>query len=460
MFKISIIMSIYNTEKYLEEAIESVIAQTIGFQDNIQMVLVNNATQDRAGEICLRYKKKYPKNIHYVELKENRGVSGGRNAGIEFATGETINFMDSDDKWAPEALERLYEFLKNHEDIVDFVDARSRKFDAEDGYLGVDYKYDGGTRIVDITKESNAKQFVVNSCLMKRQVMEDGHKFDEKTRFAEDVKFINEILLDKCKYGLVKEAMYLYRIRQSGNSQVQSMKKSKDWYIGAVKESYMGLVELSIRKYAQIIPYIQYLIHSELRERLPLPSNIEFLDEKENIWYREKIIYLLKGIKDEVILSDEWTSHGFKEYELLLKYNPEALSKSYMSGDELCFSLYHKREVWKNNNVRPLHQYLFPFSQVKRGIDIYIYGGGDIGKQYLHQLKKSGYCNVIAVIDKSGKCDFSDVTTYKPDDIEYYKDMVVVVSVFNEVFAEEIKRYLQRKGVEKRNIIWDIISLY
>ena len=96
-YKISVIIPVYNVEKYLEETIESVVNQTIGF-DNIQMILVNDGSPDNSEEICLKYKEKYPDNVVYVK-QENAGVSSARNNGLKHATGKYVNFFDSDDIW-------------------------------------------------------------------------------------------------------------------------------------------------------------------------------------------------------------------------------------------------------------------------------------------------------------------------------------------------------------------------
>ena len=83
-FKFSIVMPIYNVEEYLENAINSVINQTIGFENNIQLILVNDGSPDNSDEICKKYKEKYPENIVYV-IKENGGISSARNEGFKHA---------------------------------------------------------------------------------------------------------------------------------------------------------------------------------------------------------------------------------------------------------------------------------------------------------------------------------------------------------------------------------------
>ena len=82
-FKVSIVMAVYNVEKYLEEALESVICQDIGFEKNVQIILVDDGTPDRSGEICDAYQKKYPNNIKVIH-KTNGGVSSARNEGLKY----------------------------------------------------------------------------------------------------------------------------------------------------------------------------------------------------------------------------------------------------------------------------------------------------------------------------------------------------------------------------------------
>ena len=86
-FKFSIIMSVYNVEPYIDEAVESVLKQTIGFENNVQIVFVNDGSKDNSGKICQKYQTLYPDNVIYIE-QENKGLSAARNAGLEVVTGE------------------------------------------------------------------------------------------------------------------------------------------------------------------------------------------------------------------------------------------------------------------------------------------------------------------------------------------------------------------------------------
>ncbi|MGG5358109.1 MULTISPECIES: glycosyltransferase family 2 protein [unclassified Enterococcus] len=105
MCEISIIMTVFNAEKYLEKAISSVLAQTF---TNFELILVDDGSTDASAEICDRYSEKDGriKVIH----KANGGVSSARNTGLENAKGEYIGFVDSDDYIESD----MYEFLYNN----------------------------------------------------------------------------------------------------------------------------------------------------------------------------------------------------------------------------------------------------------------------------------------------------------------------------------------------------------
>ena len=92
MNKISIIVPIYNVERYLEECIHSILSQTY---KNIEIILVDDGSTDRCGEICDRFSEKH-ENIIVIH-QTNQGLPHARNAGLRWATGKYVGFVDSDD---------------------------------------------------------------------------------------------------------------------------------------------------------------------------------------------------------------------------------------------------------------------------------------------------------------------------------------------------------------------------
>lgn len=146
-FKFSVIIPVYNVESYVEKTINSIINQTIGFEKNIQIVLINDGSSDNSEEICLKYKKRYPNNIVYHKQK-NSGVSVARNKGLELADGEIINFLDSDDYWSLDSFHIVYEQSIKHPNISLFS-CKMVYVDAMTGNHPLNYKY-VEDKIIDI----------------------------------------------------------------------------------------------------------------------------------------------------------------------------------------------------------------------------------------------------------------------------------------------------------------------
>lgn len=117
--KISIVVPVYNMEKYLCRCVDSILAQTY---QNIQVILVDDGSKDRSYEICDSYGAKDPRVT--VIHKENGGLSSARNAGIDAAQGEYIGFVDSDDYIAPDMYEKLIGAISTEGEIANVMYVR------------------------------------------------------------------------------------------------------------------------------------------------------------------------------------------------------------------------------------------------------------------------------------------------------------------------------------------------
>ncbi len=102
--KVSVIIPVYNVEKYLRRCLDSVVHQTL---QDIQIILVNDGSGDASGEICQEYAAAYDNVFYYYQ--DNAGSAAARNTGLDHARGEYIGFVDSDDWIEPDMYRRLYE---------------------------------------------------------------------------------------------------------------------------------------------------------------------------------------------------------------------------------------------------------------------------------------------------------------------------------------------------------------
>ncbi len=108
----SIIIPIYNSEYYLRDSIESVINQSIGFKENIELILIDDGSVDSSPQICEFFKNLYPNNIKILRI-ENSGPSTARNCGLSNVSEKSkiIGFLDSDDAFSQNALQSVYNFF-------------------------------------------------------------------------------------------------------------------------------------------------------------------------------------------------------------------------------------------------------------------------------------------------------------------------------------------------------------
>ena len=185
-FVFSIIIAVYNTGRYLDDSIGSLVNQSISFE-NIQIILVNDGSIDNSEELCLNYKNEYPKNIIYIRI-EHGGVSKARNEGLKYAKGQFINFLDADDKWDNKALAYVLLFFEMNKN-VDIVAGRLLFFEAINSYHPLDYKF-YKTRVVNLTKEYNCIHLSGPSSFFRNSLIK-GRKFPENVFSGEDTIFIN-----------------------------------------------------------------------------------------------------------------------------------------------------------------------------------------------------------------------------------------------------------------------------
>lgn len=337
-YLVSVIIPIYNVEKYLEETIESVVNQTIGFE-NIQLILVNDGSPDNSEEICLKYKEKYPDNVVYVKQK-NAGVSEARNNGIKEARGEFTTFLDSDDLWSLDSFEIMYkEYKKNP--TISLFSCKMMFFDGKKGNHPLNYKYKEN-KIINILEDYEYPQLSSSSMFIKTSALM-GRRYDKDIKYSEDNKFINEIIFDEQKMMMLKDPIYYYRKRSSGTSAIQGQTMNIDWYIVTPNQVYKELFELSKKKFGRVIKYIQYLVAYELTWRIRINTKFE-LSTEDRALYTDTLTSLIREIDDEVIASHRHLDIAKKMF--LLKQKESDVKLNYVDDKvELLENLRRKKTL-------------------------------------------------------------------------------------------------------------------
>lgn len=336
-YKVSIVTAVYNVEEYLEEMVESIVAQTIGFE-NVQLILVDDGSADNSGNICDLYAEKYPDNIIVIH-KENGGVSSARNEGLKHIKGEYVNFTDSDDMLQENALELMYDYLKENEKWIDLVAIRLKFFGASGGRHPLNYKFNK-TRIVDLRKEYNCIQLQSGSTLIKRECF-DNRYFDLELSYAEDAQLLMDILLDKMRYGIISETNYLYRKREGEDSAIDTGRQKKSYYIPYMEKFILYSLENAMKKRKYIPKFVQYTCMYDLQWRLKKTPLVEpgVLSEKEIELYKTLILSAIQYFDDKIIQEQKNIDSNYKSAILLLKKENKEKKELVFLPNDLVFYL-------------------------------------------------------------------------------------------------------------------------
>lgn len=299
-YAFSIIIAVYNCEPFLQETLNSLVNQTFDFS-RVEVLLVDDGSSDSSGELCDSFAKRYPDNTVLIH-KPNGGVSSARNAGVQMARGEYINFLDSDDKLSPTTLEDVYTFFQTYPEQTDVVTIPMKFFDAAQGSHWLNGKFENGTRLIDLEKEPYHCVLSVSASFYPMRVKPALH-FNEKQRLAEDAIVNARILCDRPRLGVVHTCSYQYRRRSMGDSSaIQSATKKKWYYL-----DYMHYFVEDAIAYAQSVKecvprYIQFALACDLHWRIRDPKPLEgVLQEDEQDAYIRLLHWAFEQIDDEVL---------------------------------------------------------------------------------------------------------------------------------------------------------------
>ena len=201
MKKVSVIVPVWNVEKYLSKCLESLVHQTL---KDIEIVVVNDGSPDNSQEIIDKYVKKYPnKVVSYI--KENGGLSSARNYGIKKATGEYIGFVDSDDYVDRDLYEKMYNEAKKQD--ADVVGCRvAYIYKDRTNYQRYNEKLYNKS-VVDSPKILLGLKSYGPNKLYKRHLWD---KFEFPIQYFEDSAVVYNVLLTANKVAFVSDSFYYY----------------------------------------------------------------------------------------------------------------------------------------------------------------------------------------------------------------------------------------------------------
>lgn len=229
---ISIVIPIYNVEKYLKRCLDSIESQTY---NNIEIILVNDGSKDNSLNICKEYQKK-DKRIKIID-KVNEGVSVARNAGLEASSGQFIGFVDPDDWIEPNMYESMYRTINDYNCNIAFcnyskdkkISNLSKTFKFKKNVLGkldiIDNLMSNMIGIEDIIPKYYNVMGCVWRCLYKKEFI-DKYKirFKPGITIMEDLVFTIEALIYCDKVCIDHNVLYHYMQNKSSSLHAYNQK--------------------------------------------------------------------------------------------------------------------------------------------------------------------------------------------------------------------------------------------
>ena len=244
------IAAVYNVEKFLDQFFESMVGQTVSFDDDIELIMVDDGSVDGSAAIIEKWQKKHPNSIRYFH-KENGGQASARNVGLAHATGEWVTFVDPDDFLHLRYFEMVDRFLTANEDKPISLLCCKWVFYYDDGGRYVDnhplnYRFEGGSYAAQHHAQANLMVSSAARSFFRADVLaRENVTFDELLRpNFEDGDFTGRYLLKTSDQyiGYVAEAIYYYRKRDDGTSTLDQGWTNPSRFGAVVERGYVGLL--------------------------------------------------------------------------------------------------------------------------------------------------------------------------------------------------------------------------
>lgn len=447
--KISVIVSVYNTEKYIEKCLDSLLNQTYS---NIEIVVINDCSTDGSLKILKKYAKKYD-NMILIENKENKGLSYSRNVGLEKATGKYIGYIDSDDYVDSTYYEQMMKAIKKEKSEIAIADM---KIVYEDGSFPdyVSKGCNGEVNTLNIIKNGLA----ASACnkLFKREIIEK-YKFSEG-KLNEDLAVILPSIVAAKKISYVENNNYYY-VQHTGSIQNSRFSDRRfDIFYGVeltlkrIKgcKNYAKISQAII--YEQLIVLLIYVIPKEknLIRRHHILKKYNQLSKKYNI---RKNQYFWK------FLEEQGRKHAIY-YKILFKLNCNGLyilADLWMLMYDVLRSLLKAKNVKTDANMDDLIEKAKEQSKLKEKVSVSVVIPNYNYKRFLYQrlysiLSQKEKINEIIILDDCSTDDSRKEIDKIVAELEKYIDIKKVYNEKNSGSA--FKQWEKGFSLAKSEYVW------
>lgn len=386
MTKVSVIIPIYNREKYIEECLESVLSQTL---KEIEIICVDDESTDDSYRILMDYKKKH-NNI--LLLKQvHQGPGPARNLGIKHATGKYVCFMDSDDYYAGnQVLEKLYIKAEEKDALVCGGNMVTVSEDGDIRKTRFWFEKDEKVLFKEYGDFRCYTRFIFNLEMLRK----NNIGFPSYKRF-QDPPFLMRAMVCAESFYVIKEVIYVYRI---GHKELKFTSE-------IVTDLFKGIRDcFEIAQKANIVKTYNDSLKDILKNYI---HYIYVYRDKEEIWKSlneiNEISFNWMGVSSDVLLNKE-------------------------SIEEYVAEQREKRDIM--------------LRKCRTEGEIVIYGAGKAGKYFLNRYGNE--CGHIVGFAVSNKSNENRIEGYKVKEIRDYNCQTLVIVAVGTEYADAILRYLEK----------------
>ena len=265
--KVSVIIPMYNSEEFIEECISSVVNQTY---KNLEIIVIDDCSEDSSFSIVDRIKDE---RIKLVKFQENKGVSIARNKGIDISTGDYIAFLDSDDVWVKDKIEKQIKFIKDNDYTFIYSNYAYLNEKLLHKLVDLDLKLENiqyesekikELKVTNVPSQLSYEQAIKNTTIFVSTVMFDMNKLKKEDIYMPNLKIGQDtatwwqVLKKGIKAYGMKDVLAFYRV---GNLSLSSNK------IRAVIGTWKIYLRESMRWYERLFCFMCYIKNAVNRRR-------------------------------------------------------------------------------------------------------------------------------------------------------------------------------------------------
>ncbi len=396
--KISIIIPVYNGEKYLAECLESVLKQDI---EDKEIICVDDGSTDNSIKVIQKYQDNYP-CIRLIQ-QPNMGAAVARNRALDEAKGKYIAFMDADDSYIDET--GLRKMVNECERYKIPICGSFRTMMTEKGLEQANtYREEVIGNKPQVLRFTDIQfDYYYQSYVYERKFLNENKLRFPNLRRYQDPPFFVRTMWEAKEFLVIPVELYCYRVRT-------------------------GVIHYSFQQINDIL--------------LGLKLNIEFAGKNRlNILYENSIMRLNETFYSRI--NDSIMEGNVKAIKILVEIQ-EIMNQYNILCEKELLLISNIKKMLQKPSLR-YQNYQIPFDKIPYGSNVVIYGAGGAGKSIHYTIEKTGYCNIVQWVDKDYvKYMETGLPVKAPSEIRNMEFDYILIAVARQEVFEEIKGEIEQ----------------